>query len=70
MWEKDENRAHWEIMKNCKTEAIKNFRKERYIKKNYEFEEDIIKICDVKIDEKVCNIKGEILFKWEKQVVH
>lgn len=57
-------------MQNCKKNAIRRFKKEKYIKKNYEFEDTLTKIKDLKINEKSINLKGEILFIWEKQIIN
>jgi hypothetical protein len=68
----DENsqKTHQQIMENCKASALKHFHKDRYVRKNFEFETIITPIQDVKPDQKTCSIRGEVLFKWEKQIIN
>lgn len=59
---------------NYKPQAISNYRKNRYRKKNYNFEDKITLIKDIRVklndNATNLNVKGEIIFIWERQLIN
>lgn len=61
---------------NYKPQAISNYIKNKYRKKNYNFEDKITSIKDIRVKlndngtNLNLNVKGEIIFIWERQLLN